>query len=251
MEFNVILTLRIIQALLAIIVLGISAYVIDVFSPITIDSANFLLFNVCALPSLIHPIASAVRAKSVRRASSSIWSFVALGYLVATPMFFPNFHNRWGVLGVEAITMVFWFAGFIALAADIPTFRCAIGFRLAWLGTLGMVVNALIKHRKIDPGTDGNETGITDPTGAPDGATVLPSGTDVEMNGGPQFEKYEQLQQQPSEAPHLPQLSELGTSDEGYENRIYGHPPIDGSGTLEMPDVGQYGGSVTHVEQER
>ncbi|KAH8145761.1 uncharacterized protein LAJ45_10238 [Morchella importuna] len=150
MEFNVILTLRIIQALLAIIVLGISAYVIDVFSPITIDSANFLLFN-------------------------SIWSFVALGYLVATPMFFPNFHNRWGVLGVEAITMVFWFAGFIALAADIPTFRCAVNFRcaigaskaaatfgafawLAWLGTLGMVVNALIKHRKTDPGTDGNET---------------------------------------------------------------------------------------------
>lgn len=123
--------------------------------------------------------------------------------------------------------------------------------RLAWLGTLGMVVNALIEHRKTDPGTDGNETGITNPTGAPDGAAVLPSGTDVEMNGGPQFEKYEQPQQQPSEAPHLPQLSELGTGDEGHENRIYGHPPIDGSGTLEMPDVGQYGGNVTHVEQER
>jgi hypothetical protein len=72
MEFNVILTLRIIQALLAIIVLGISAYVIDVFSPFnTIDSANFLLFNVCALPSFIHPLASVVRAKSVRRASSA------------------------------------------------------------------------------------------------------------------------------------------------------------------------------------
>jgi hypothetical protein len=113
-----------------------------------------------------------------------------------------------------------------------------------------MVVNALIKHRKTDPGTDGNETGITDPTGAPDGAAVLPSGTDVEMNGGPQFEKYEEPQQ-PSEAPHLPQLSELGTGDEGHENRIYGHPPIDGSGTLEMPDVGQYGGNGIHVEQER
>lgn len=24
-------------------------------------------------------------------------------------MFFPTFHNRWAVLGVEAITMVFWY----------------------------------------------------------------------------------------------------------------------------------------------
>lgn len=111
-------------------------------------------------------------------------------------------------------------------------------------------MHALIQYRKGDPG-DGIETGITNPTGAPDGDVVIPSGLDVEMNG-PQFEnRIDQHDQHPSEAPYLPQLSELAARDLGLQDQLYGHPPIDGSGTLEMPDVGQYGGNATYVEQSQ
>lgn len=125
-------------------------------------------------------------------------------------------------------------------------------YRLAWAATLGLVVHALIQYRRSDPVDAGIESGIADPAGALDGEAVTPSGLDVEMNGGPQFESKIEHGQQPSEVPYLPQLSELGTSDEGFQNPPYGQqPPIDGSGTLQMPDVGQYGGNVTHVEQPR
>jgi len=112
-----------------------------------VDSANFLVFD-------------------------SVWTFIALGYVVVTPMFFPNFHNRWAVLGVEAITMVFWFAGFVALAVDIkrmrcgnPQFACPIpaakaaavfgAFEwLAWAISLGLIVRALIQYGKAEPDVD-------------------------------------------------------------------------------------------------
>ncbi|RPA99988.1 hypothetical protein L873DRAFT_1805761 [Choiromyces venosus 120613-1] len=142
---NPILLLRIIQGVLAIIVLGIAAYVVDLFGGAS-DSANFLVFD-------------------------SIWTFIALGYVVATPMFFPNFHNRWAVLGVEAITMVFWFAGFVALAVDINHMKCIVGFVcpipaaraaaafgafewLAWATSLGLIVRALIQYGKAEPDVD-------------------------------------------------------------------------------------------------
>ncbi|PUU80919.1 marvel domain-containing protein [Tuber borchii] len=101
---NPILLLRVIQGVLALIVLGVAAYVVDSFGG-TSDAANFLVFD-------------------------AVWTFIALGYVVVTPMFFPNFHNRWAVLGVEAITMVFWFAGFIALAVNINQMICRQGLRL-------------------------------------------------------------------------------------------------------------------------
>lgn len=112
-------------------------------------------------------------------------------------------------------------------------------------------MHALIQYRRSDPNDAGIESGITDPAGALDGETATPSGLDVEMNGGPQFESKIEHGQQPSGAPHLPQLSDLGTGDEGLQNQPYGQPPIDGSGTLQMPDVGQYGGNSTHDEQPR
>lgn len=109
-------------------------------------------------------------------------------------------------------------------------------------------MHALIQYRKSEPSDIGIESGgITDPAGVLDGSAVTPSGPDAEMNGGPQFERKTEHDQQ--EPPHLPQLSELGASDEGHQDQIYGQPPIDGSGTLQMPDVGQYGGNSTHVEQ--
>jgi len=90
--------LRAAQLLLAIIILGLMAYVVDnwsgpywTWSP---DSANFLLF--CA-----------------------VWTILATIYLILAGRTFANHAagHKFGVLAVEALTTIFWFAGFIALAS--------------------------------------------------------------------------------------------------------------------------------------
>jgi hypothetical protein len=82
-------------------------------------------------------------------------------------MFMPNLHNRWAVLAVEFTTMVFWFAGFIALAVSVQGENCndrvsdcswlssvkaAAAFGafewVAWAATLGLVAHAIYEYRK-------------------------------------------------------------------------------------------------------
>jgi len=50
---NPILLLRVIQGVLALIVLGVAAYVVDFFNGAS-DAANFLVFDVIPLPPLCH-----------------------------------------------------------------------------------------------------------------------------------------------------------------------------------------------------
>lgn len=60
------------------------------------DTVNFMLFN-------------------------GIWTaFFATPYLALAPVFFPNLAHRLVIPAVEIITMIFWFAGFIALGAALP-----------------------------------------------------------------------------------------------------------------------------------
>ncbi|KAI9699311.1 MAG: hypothetical protein M1836_002921 [Candelina mexicana] len=100
MAFNFTLPLRVIQAIFALIVLALTAWVASVFhdafyyhydSP---SQNNFLIFT-------------------------SIWTFLALAYLLLAPMVMPSLAHKFAVLGVEVLTMLFWFAGFIALAVYI------------------------------------------------------------------------------------------------------------------------------------
>lgn len=92
------LPLRAIQALFTIIVLGLAGYVadaIDIFednndSP---SEINFLIF-------------------------ASIWTILVLIFLLVVPRFMSTL-NKWILVGVEALTMIFWFAGFVALAVYI------------------------------------------------------------------------------------------------------------------------------------
>ncbi|EZF27362.1 hypothetical protein H112_00653 [Trichophyton rubrum D6] len=95
---NIILILRGIQALLAVVTLGLIAYFVNwvreriVFG--SLDSANFLLFD-------------------------SIWTlFIALPFIVFSPKFFPALAHQYALLGVEAATVLFWFSAFISLAVD-------------------------------------------------------------------------------------------------------------------------------------
>ncbi|KAL1968745.1 hypothetical protein VTN77DRAFT_1571 [Rasamsonia byssochlamydoides] len=100
-----VLPVRLVQAAFAVIVLGLSAYLINLEYNIwwgSTDSVNFMLFN-------------------------SIWTLlIALPYLALVPIYFAQFSNVYIILAVEVLTMIFWFAGFIALADQLPPTRACV-----------------------------------------------------------------------------------------------------------------------------
>jgi len=106
MAFNFTLPLRVAQALLAILVLGLTAYVVSNWNgPYGAGSpteANFLLFV-------------------------SVWTILAVAYLIVAPARFPTAAHKFGILAAEAITMIFWFAGFIAFAVLLTDWGCRRG----------------------------------------------------------------------------------------------------------------------------
>jgi len=101
----VVLGLRIAQAFLAVIILGLSGYVANWWSGFwhaaSPSEVNFLLF--CA-----------------------VWSLLALLYLVLVPWRFSDTvaHHKLAILAVESITLLFWFAGFIAVAVFLSGRVC-------------------------------------------------------------------------------------------------------------------------------
>jgi hypothetical protein len=107
MAFNFTLPLRVAQGILAIIILGLMAYVVSAWngpygtswSP---AEANFLLF--CA-----------------------VWTLLAVAYLIVAPARFPTAAHKFGILAAEFVTMIFWFAGFIAFAVLLTDWGCRYG----------------------------------------------------------------------------------------------------------------------------
>ncbi|KAF1972127.1 hypothetical protein BU23DRAFT_555374 [Bimuria novae-zelandiae CBS 107.79] len=91
-----ILPLRAVQALFSIIVLGLTAYIIDAYrgpwGGWTPDSVDFMLFT-------------------------SIWTLLAVAYLLLAPTRFPAAAHKYAIVGVEAVTMIFWFAAWVAVAS--------------------------------------------------------------------------------------------------------------------------------------
>ena len=52
---------------------------------------------------------------------NGLWTFlIALPYLTLCIKFFPALAHKFALLAVDAVTMIFWFAGFIALGAWLP-----------------------------------------------------------------------------------------------------------------------------------
>ncbi|KAL2863469.1 MARVEL domain-containing protein [Aspergillus lucknowensis] len=87
--------LRAVQALFAIIVLGLAGHAVNEASIFSPDSVNFMLFN-------------------------GIWTFfIVVPYFVLAPIFVPAAAHRFALPAVDGVTMIFWFAGFIALAVDL------------------------------------------------------------------------------------------------------------------------------------
>ncbi|KAH7069178.1 marvel domain-containing protein [Paraphoma chrysanthemicola] len=92
----IVLGLRGVQVVFSIIVLGLTAYLVDRYngpygwnwSP---HSVNFMLFT-------------------------SVWTLLAVAYLVLTPTRFPRAAHKFAIGAVEFLTMLFWFAAFVAVA---------------------------------------------------------------------------------------------------------------------------------------
>ncbi|KAK3904567.1 hypothetical protein C8A05DRAFT_42357 [Staphylotrichum tortipilum] len=55
---------------------------------------------------------------------SSVWSLLVLGYVFLMPLYYARFFQGLAALAIESITMIFWFAGSIALAAYWGAPRC-------------------------------------------------------------------------------------------------------------------------------
>lgn len=95
MAFNniIILPIRITQAVFSFIILCVLAYSAHAwtYASWTPSQISFLIF--CA-----------------------VWTLLALIYLILAPLRFQRYSHKYAILAVEAVTMIFWFAGFIALA---------------------------------------------------------------------------------------------------------------------------------------
>lgn len=84
---------------------------------------NHLFFLSRAVVSLISDLISNVYTPSELRflLFVSIWSFfIAVPYLVIVPIYLPRFAHIYALLAMEALVTIFWFAGFVALAANLP-----------------------------------------------------------------------------------------------------------------------------------
>lgn len=90
MAMDLILPLRAIQLLFNIIVLGLIGYVVEMYAD-SPSQVSFILFT-------------------------SIWTFIALAYLTLAPLYLTKLAHGFALLAIEILTMLFWFAGFIALA---------------------------------------------------------------------------------------------------------------------------------------
>ncbi|KAH6847051.1 membrane-associating domain-containing protein [Chaetomium sp. MPI-CAGE-AT-0009] len=55
---------------------------------------------------------------------NSVWSLLLLAYLFLTPLYYSRFFHGVLALVLEWVTMIFWFAGSIALAAQWGAPRC-------------------------------------------------------------------------------------------------------------------------------
>jgi hypothetical protein len=82
------------------------------------DSVNFMLFT-------------------------SIWTLLVVAYLVITPTHFPALAHKFAVLGLEAVTMIFWFAAWIAVAARWGKLRCGSQGGECGAGTAAIVFSAI------------------------------------------------------------------------------------------------------------
>jgi len=96
------LGLRGVQFVLGLIIFCMACYTVNVSGGYS-DEINFMLFN-------------------------GLWTFlIAVPFLTLCIKFFPALAHKFALLAVDAVTMLFWFAGFIALGARLPRPKWCVG----------------------------------------------------------------------------------------------------------------------------
>lgn len=109
--------LRAVQAVFAIIVLGLTAY--------GKQEKKFLVNKMSNLSLMMRTVASGASPASDNfLVFTSVWTLLALIYLAVVPTFVPKASHKFAILAVEALTTLFWFAGFIALAVFLGDRVC-------------------------------------------------------------------------------------------------------------------------------
>ena len=101
--------LRGVQILFSIIVLGLTAYRTSCPALILHASANHV--------AVVDAYVSWVPGSVAFMLFSSIWTLLAVAYLVLAPARFPAAAHKYAIAGVEFVTMIFWFAAFVAVAS--------------------------------------------------------------------------------------------------------------------------------------
>ncbi|KAL2202193.1 hypothetical protein CC79DRAFT_1401873 [Sarocladium strictum] len=144
------LTLRGVQVALAIGNIAVSSYLIDWYLTRTRFSSPHI-FNFHLVAPLI--------------------SILSILYLELTPRFAPRATHAFAALAIEALNVIFYFSGFIALAVFLTQLsfcngpQCMAGQAnvalsaasfLAWLGTLVMVAKDVFKGGLRAPSTVGS-----------------------------------------------------------------------------------------------
>ena len=81
----------------------------------------------------------------------SLWTLLAVIYLVLAPSRFPAAAHKFAILGVEALTMIFWFAGWVAVAALWGDLACGSRGGVCGAGTAAIVFGAFIWYVKVKP----------------------------------------------------------------------------------------------------
>ncbi|KAF7553946.1 hypothetical protein G7Z17_g3285 [Cylindrodendrum hubeiense] len=104
MALGIITIIHAVLAVLLIIELGLTGYVVSAttsafWGDSSPSSFSFMLFN-------------------------SIWSILILGYLALVPLFATRLYHSVVGLGLLAVTTIFWFAGSIAMADFIGVPNC-------------------------------------------------------------------------------------------------------------------------------
>ncbi|KAI4148893.1 MAG: hypothetical protein LQ340_004891 [Diploschistes diacapsis] len=126
---------RIAQFVLSVIVLGCTGYLVSIYrADIYNLSEDFIYYGVPSSLSFLLFVA--------------VWSIIIVAWQILTPRFAERLAHRFVILGLDALTMLFWFAGFIALAVITPpaygtvhgpyaTQQAAVAFgAFAWLAFL-------------------------------------------------------------------------------------------------------------------
>lgn len=97
-------------AALSLVELGLTAYIVSVYNGTYYSG---LYYNVNASPDRVNFMLF-----------NAVWSLLALAYLGLAPPYLPRIFHRQAALALEAVTMIFWFSGAVALAVWVGIPYC-------------------------------------------------------------------------------------------------------------------------------